>query len=606
MKRIYAVGRVTPLEISSDGGLTWNTSPGYSFATFVRFSAPYTNPYKLIIAKSTGVGSFNIEYSNDSGTSFNPSGGNWSTGGETLNTSITAYGFDTFAVDSTTVYVLGRYNLYKSINGGASFDIQFPSVESLLGLNNPLSNLTRCIFFSTPSIGIIKLGNYLYKTINGGASFTQLNGGIPLEIEGSGLNSRGIYIDSTGNRIVIAGITRLYTSVDGGDTFSSYTLNDGQLNYLWVNRTENTSYIRNGSDIYKVEDDGINTLNPQLINTAAVSGQGGNQPLAFANNIDGFVSRFFTFQNGVSTDGGFTFIVSTNNLPFDNDIDYVNLECGCPEGSELNLTSMTCISQEGDFTVNYPVIACPGYRFIACPDAPAGTALDLISVDVEYDPFVGQIITFNTDDPKLQWCYTVYAVSVLDINLPEINSITTPVLQSFVDCISCTPGIFKLENCNTEEVIYSDTLILENYIGGTVVLNINDLDSCWNITKVLVSEAMEPIIDVTDLINSGVFEDCECCLDSLIPIVKEKLKIRFYDLPYFKVSKENISQCDIDANQKFANMYYKKFLAESEGVGTCCKGISLEKLLLQKELSDLSLILHPEFCIIIPIDSEEE
>ena len=100
---------------------------------------------------------------------------------------------------------------------------------------------------------------------------------------------------------------------------------------------------------------------------------------------------------------------------------------------------------------------------------------------------------------------------------------------------------------------------------------------------------------------TDAFKDCECCL----PGEEEKF-VRTVQQPVKKFYHITDSECDIRTNSKFADNYYRLFLGIKYGVQNCCGDVNFDKLWIQKELSDYSLINPPDQCIVPPAPVELE
>ena len=148
----------------------------------------------------------------------------------------------------------------------------------------------------------------------------------------------------------------------------------------------------------------------------------------------------------------------------------------------------------------------------------------------------------------------------------------------------CLPIRYKLTNCKTTIVHYTNSLISE-YVNS--VVNIEEYEGCWFVEDAGVGPG-----DTEATIIQG-YDDCLCCTGpEPVKYVRSEPKP---DRIFYQIAE---SQCDITANIKFANAYYALFKKLKHGMGNCCDNLDMDKLWIGKELSDYAIINDPTACVI--------
>lgn len=147
----------------------------------------------------------------------------------------------------------------------------------------------------------------------------------------------------------------------------------------------------------------------------------------------------------------------------------------------------------------------------------------------------------------------------------------------------CAVNTYKLTNCLTKLSIYTNTN-LYNYIGS--VITIQEETGCWSV------ESFDTETTNTVTLIEG-YDDCVCCTGTA-PAKYTRI-IPKPDRQFYQITQ---SQCDINANVKFAEGYYRLFKKLKYGIDSACDNVNLEKLWIKKNLSNLATINDPTACVI--------
>jgi hypothetical protein len=148
----------------------------------------------------------------------------------------------------------------------------------------------------------------------------------------------------------------------------------------------------------------------------------------------------------------------------------------------------------------------------------------------------------------------------------------------------CPPNIYKLTNCQTKLSIYTETN-LYSYLES--VISIVEFPGCWSVAY------EDQLVQTQEVTLIEGYDDCECCLE---PIPEKYTRvIPKADRQFYQVTQ---GQCDIKANVRFGEGYYRLFKKLKYGIDSACDNINLDKLWIRKQLSDLATINDPTACII--------
>ena len=231
-----------------------------------------------------------------------------------------------------------------------------------------------------------------------------------------------------------------------------------------------------------------------------------------------------------------------------------------------------------------------------------GTLPDLRTTDAltpaltTFPASLNNVIVYLAEYPDTCW-------RALKAGDPAAPLLPYNVLNTFTECVTCINAIppvvnvYILEDClEVEDPIYSFTPTLADAIGKVVKLEGSEL--CWGVSTVVFSG--QTITNVTIATNDAdvpqIFTDCECCLPTPEPApIKYTRVIPKPDRKFYQIKE---SQCDVTANIRFAEGYYRLFKTLKYGIANACDNIDLDKLWIKKNLSDLAVINDPTACTV--------
>ena len=248
-------------------------------------------------------------------------------------------------------------------------------------------------------------------------------------------------------------------------------------------------------------------------------------------------------------------------------------------------------------------MALSGCFFIDCnnelPNLRTTVALTPALATFPSNPDVVPFIVYLAEYPDTCW-------RVSKAGTP-VTSLAYNVLNTFTECITCLNAIpeppvvnvYILEDCldpDTAPPIYSFTSSLADAVDQVVKLEGSEL--CWGVSTVVFDD--QTITNVVIATNEAdvpqIFADCECCLPTPEPApIKYTRVIPKPDRKFYQIKE---SQCDVTANIRFAEGYYRLFKTLKHGIANACDNIDLDKLWIKKNLSDLAVINDPTACTV--------
>lgn len=193
------------------------------------------------------------------------------------------------------------------------------------------------------------------------------------------------------------------------------------------------------------------------------------------------------------------------------------------------------------------------------------------------------------------WYPTQFGPDCPEIQVPP--SLAYVLVNCLADIVVNEPE--DLEQSPDTALVTSTDLSL--YVG--MVVNIAEYPgNCYTVLGPYDEDTGCPCDEVN--VTEG-YTDCECCLPPPPPPTCCEIP-KYTQKPvknYFRITD---SDCEIKANTTFANNYYKLFTGIRYGIQNCCGDVDLEKLWVDKEMSDYQKIqfstcqaILPEFCLYV-------
>jgi hypothetical protein len=139
-------------------------------------------------------------------------------------------------------------------------------------------------------------------------------------------------------------------------------------------------------------------------------------------------------------------------------------------------------------------VAAVTYRLVDCNDR-----FNIISTESNLNQYLTGVVRLTTTGDT---CWQVLPNAVPG-NIPQPVSVS----QSFVDCPSCNPQIFRFVDCQNPNNVINTLLDFSAYVGQTV--NLQEYPGiCWVVS--ITADVNAPRQNVT--IQGDSFADCETCL----------------------------------------------------------------------------------------------
>ena len=561
--------------------------------------------------------------------------------------------FEVSVVDPLNIYACGDSGwVVRSTDGGLTFNkcAQLPPVLRYQGDAVPAAvRAATSLHFITPLIGVVGCSGNVFKTINGGATWILMNSGQPLGtfITNPGV-IQGVFISQDQQTIVALGFasgvpTFISRSSDGGATFTNVfawgnipaelsglhltwtsDLNlwafsefegrirstDGGATWTYLEipyagakddfaghfYTDFAGFFSESADVYHTLDAGVT---PVLSETAPYIVQAiwtladvpqcfilqdcaGEVPDVYVTFLfgtfpyDGLIVQIPSLgdtcwtvteapcgNNPITPD--ITGLASFVTCAACNPVCYLITDCAGIQqplvtdvdlSAYVGLTVEACIPTQGIITLAGVVDCCDSLNQItfAIPTPPFNPL-----------PPIGSIINIGSLGT------TCWRLVSLNGGTGPLTVIDPTTITAFNDCASCG-------TCGAEP----DCCAIA-WAPGCYCVTITLADNCN------CSQEWLGVIGAT-------FEDCVACCTPppppplpLIPrVIPDPVKI-FYRI------KESL--CDIQAVKTFAEAYWKVTKSLKFGINSSCKNIALESIWLKKQLSDLSMMRDPAYCV---------
>lgn len=623
--KTYYCGNEGKLKVYDHSTNLWTDKSIVGSYSFYDVRADPTNPNKIIL------GGQNLLYKSvDAGTTLVTSTGDWSTFVSTI------YRIS-YTTNTNIIYAVGMGGIVKSLDGGTSFN-RLNSFTTNNGL------LCYAVHFINDLVGIASKASKLFKTTDGGASWLPLYTGNVLDPAFPTDPITCLHLSADGSTIIATTPRKIFRSTDGGLGFTMVeyygttgptmgktpkytniawssdnvlTVSAGSGNVLysynagasWIGAAGSTGFdSKSGStlfqgfttpgaaigffssddstSIYKLEQVSLTTF------TASVSDTYEKQVYAMTSSVLNVTCYLLTPCDQTGS------IITASNPEFSAYVDgYINIDGSCFYVTEAEDCSNTIHIIYSSIISVANCSACnPPEDTYALRDCAIiqDTLYTTQSLTPGISGVIGQVV-YIAGYPNTCWLVVEQSGDT-----PEALTL----LNNFGTCSDCAaqlpgpPPVYELTNCLDPLVIqYTYNSQFAQAIGSVVHLNV-DPEECWSVAEVEFDD--QETIDVSILENEAgvlqIFEDCECCLPTPEPApVKYVRSEPKPDRIFYQIAQ---SQCDITANIKFANAYYKLFKKLKHGMGDCCDNLDMDKLWIGKELSDYAVINDPSACTI--------
>ena len=580
------------------------------------------------------IGGFSeLNYSTNAGTTLVPCTGNWTTFVENI------YQIS-YTITPNIIYAIGSGGLVKSIDNGLSFN----RLDSFT-INGGLECLA--VHFIDGLVGIASQASKLFKTSDGGASWLPLYTGNVLDSSNPGDFVTNVHLSADQNTIIATTKRKIFRSTDGGNGFTMVNYygttlpNQGKspkYNHLaWSSDNIFINSAGNGNVLYSYNAGASWSNTTGMVPSTFDDSKSGStlfqgfvapgEPIGFYNsdsneNIyqleqldlttftasvsDTYDKQVYSMTSLVLNVTCYVLtpcdqtgnIIIASNTEFSSYVDgFVNIDGSCFYVTESEDCSNTI---HVIYSSILPVANCaacnPPETIYAIRDCIGleETQYTTEALTPSISGIIGQVV-YIAGYPNTCWLVveqsgdTPQAITILN------NFGTCP------DCASQLPGpppVYELTNCLDPLIIrYTYNSQFAQAIDSVVHLTL-DPEECWSVAQIEFDD--QEIIDVSILENEAgvlqIFEDCECCLPAPEPTpVKYVRSEPKADRIFYQIAQ---SQCDINANIRFANAYYTLFKFLKHGMGNCCDNLDMDKLWIGKELSDYAVINDPTACII--------
>lgn len=624
--KTYYCGNEGKLKVYNHATSTW-TDKSIGTGILLYDVKTSTGNYDKIIVG----GLSRLYYSTDAGTTLIMSLGDWSTFVQTI-----------YQISYTTnpdiIYAVGQGGIVKSIDGGISFN-RLNSFTTNSGL------LCFTTHFINDLVGVASQGPKLYKTIDGGVIWTPLYTGNVLDGSNPTDAITGVHLSADQSTVIATTRKKIFRSTDGGNGFTMVNYygtgiaDQGQspkYNHLaWLNDNILINSAGKGNVLYSYNAGASwsSTVGQELIQDSK-SGSSLFQPFTTPGAPVGFfnsdvnqtiyelqqldLTTFTTVASDTYSKNVYSItslvlnvtcyvltpcdqtgnVIVAANSEFSTYVNgYVNIDGSCfyvTEGEDCSNTihvNYTNIISVANCSACNPPEVQYGLRDCSSQQPTIYTTEALTPGIATY---LGDVVTIagypNT-------CWTVVELG----GTPQ----AIVILNSYKDCATCIgvapspPPVYKLTNCLNDQ-LFLYTLNSQFALALNLVVKVTEDPSyCFIVTEVPFDD--QTTIDLTILENEQgvlqIFDNCECCLPTPEPAPVKYVRTEPKpDRIFYQISQ---SQCDITANIKFANAYYALFKKLKHGMGNCCDNLDLEKVWMDKELSDYAMINDPSACTIV-------
>lgn len=193
------------------------------------------------------------------------------------------------------------------------------------------------------------------------------------------------------------------------------------------------------------------------------------------------------------------------------------------------------------------------------------------------------------------WYATQFGTDCPEVQVPP------SLAYVLVNCLADIVFVDPKDIAQSPETALVTSTDLSLYVG--MVVNIEGYPgNCYSVLGPYDARTGCPCDEVT--ITEG-YADCQCCLPPPPPPTCCEIP-KYTQKPvknYFRITD---SDCEIKANTTFANNYYKLFTGIRYGIQNCCGDVDLDKIWMQKEMSDYEKIqfsgctaIYPDLCLYV-------
>ena len=586
---------------------------------------PYDEDKIIIGGNSTLV------YSNDAGATTTVAVGDWST----LCPNVLSM---TTTDDINIIYGIGK-TVIKSIDGGVTFNAlpSFPATGTSFGL---------AIHFANSLVGVASFTTKVFKTIDGGVNWTPLYGGSAIDPINSGDYVAQLHISISGNIIIAVTRRSVFRSTDGGNsftnvlTFGSASSPRPNLVFGYANDNYFILYV-NSLLSYRSDNAGASWVSFSTGQTPDVYLYPGSIYetykgfYAYYNSSEGPTgSRIYELQEtspgvfsstlSLAVPGGMSGAPEITSLTST----YIPIPCytltPCtPEGSIITVSNDFSIYANGYVQIDGSCffveesLDCVGtilitYTSIASiVNCTACNTPEIVYGLVDCSNQLPTLYTTEALTPGISgylgdvlyiqgYPNTCWIVITEDGTTQAIT-----ILNDYASCPECIaevpiplpPPVYQLENCVTEEILYTLNSQFAQAVDQVVNLE-GYLGECWSVTELVFDNqtTTSESIAANKEGTLAIYENCPCCLPAVPPEpIKYTRVIPKPDRKFYQIQQ---SQCDITANIRFADAYYRLFKQLKYGISSQCDNVDLDKRWIKKNLSDLAVINDPTACVI--------
>ena len=469
--------------------------------------------------------------------------------------------YEVWAVSDSVVYASanGGYVL-KSTNAN-TLSPSFSLVTPITLLNQGIQDCYS-IHFQDPNIGVVGLGNRVVISVNGGTTWTETSG---TAFTNAGVERiPGVYcrINSTTKLIVAVADKGIFTSTDGGGTYtrtycwggtypncSSVTQTGRHLTWYTNNAGQTTFWATGAKNEIVTSTDGINwtTFNGHTYSGLSIN--------------DYNAAHFFESNKGFLGYGiGNVDYYDSGETPSDYD--------STAKGIQAIWTGV-------DPKICYSITNCVNTQVSYTTDSDLSAYVNPSKV----------ITNISINGEQSLECWTVTIANC--VNNP--TTVVVSAAKEYVDCTTCLSRCYKLINCADPEdvTIFSTTDdVLTEYIYQSIQVDFCP-GKCFYVTD---SDVCEGSVAFPNDVVITAYTDCNICLGK--PPV-DNLRTRSIKPGFYTPG------CPPEYTVKTSCMYgeqlYDEMVAVRYGITICCDH-DIDKWDIKKQLLELNALKDDSLC----------